>query len=46
MNLAIYLGLLVSLLLGTIYRPVIGLAGLLCVQVLDFSGATVIPMVS
>ncbi len=38
MNLAIYLGLLVSLLLGTIYRPVIGLAGLLCVQVLDFWG--------
>lgn len=38
MNLAIYMALLVSLLFGTIYRPVIGLAGLLCVQVLDFWG--------
>jgi hypothetical protein len=38
MNFVIYLALLVSLLLSTIYRPVIGLAGLLCVQVLDFWG--------
>lgn len=38
MNLGIYIGLLLSLLLGTLYRPAIGLASLVCIQVLDFWG--------
>jgi len=38
MNLGIYVALLLSLLLGTLYRPVIGLAILACIQVLDFWG--------
>lgn len=38
MNLGIYITLLFSLLLGTLYRPVIGLAALACIQVLDFWG--------
>ena len=38
MNLGIYITLLFSLLLGTLYRPAIGLASLLCIQVLDFWG--------
>ncbi len=38
MNLSIYIALLLSLLLGTLYRPAIGLAGLACIQVLDFWG--------
>jgi len=37
-NLGIYIALLLSLLLGTLYRPAIGLAMLACVQVLDFWG--------
>jgi hypothetical protein len=37
-NLGIYITLLLSLLMGTIYRPAIGLASLLCIQVLDFWG--------
>lgn len=38
MNLGIYIAILFSLLVGTLYRPAIGLAGLACVQVLDFWG--------
>ncbi len=38
MNLGIYIALLLSLLLGTLYRPAIGLAILACIQVLDFWG--------
>ena len=38
MNLVIYIALLLSLLLGTLYRPAVGLAALACVQVLDFWG--------
>ena len=38
MNLGIYIALLLSLLLGTLYRPVIGFAALACIQVLDFWG--------
>jgi hypothetical protein len=38
MNLGIYIALLLSLLLGTLYRPAIGLAALACIQVLDFWG--------
>lgn len=38
MNLGIYIALILSLLLGTLYRPAIGLASLACIQVLDFWG--------
>ena len=38
MSLGIYLALLIFLFVGTLYRPVIGLASLLCIQVLDFWG--------
>lgn len=38
MNLGIYIALLFSLLMGTLYRPAIGLAILGCIQVLDFWG--------
>ena len=38
MNLGIYIALLLSLLLGTLYRPVIAFAALACIQVLDFWG--------
>ncbi len=38
LNLGIYIALLLSLLLGTLYRPAIGLASLACIQVLDFWG--------
>lgn len=38
MNIGIYAALLLSLLLGTLYRPAIGLAALACIQVLDFWG--------
>jgi hypothetical protein len=37
-NTGIYAALLLSLLLGTLYRPAIGLAALACIQVLDFWG--------
>ena len=37
-NIGIYAAMLLSLLLGTLYRPAIGLAALGCIQVLDFWG--------
>lgn len=37
-NTSIYAALLLSLLLGTLYRPAVGLATLACIQVLDFWG--------
>jgi hypothetical protein len=37
-NTSIYAVLLLSLLLGTLYRPAVGLATLACIQVLDFWG--------
>ena len=43
MNIGIYAALLLSLLLGTLYRPAIGLAALACIQVLDFWGQLASP---
>ena len=42
-NTGIYVALLLSLLLGTLYRPAIGLAALACIQVLDFWGQLASP---
>jgi hypothetical protein len=42
-NTGIYASLLLSLLLGTLYRPAIGLAALACIQVLDFWGQLASP---